>query len=96
VIQRIPAEEMRFLVHWGAQLYLDDDELRVAQDHTDDLTHDRVFDTFVADLRARGEAFEMPSDPLSDKAFIRLLNRVYDLGTPSLMPPEPEEADAAA
>jgi hypothetical protein len=48
------------------------------------------------DAAARGEAFEMPSDPLSDKAFIRLLTRVYDLGTPSLMPPEPEEADAAA
>jgi hypothetical protein len=96
VIQRIPAEEMRFLVHWGAQLYMDDEELRVAQDHTDDLTHERVFEIFGADLRARGEAFDMPSHPLTDKTFIRLLNRVYDLGTPSIMPPEPVEEPAAA
>jgi hypothetical protein len=96
VIQRIPAEEMRFLVHWGAQLYLDDEELRVAQDHTDDLTHERVFETFSADLRARGESVSLPSDPLTDKPFIRLLNRVYDLGTPSIRPPEPAEEPVAA
>jgi hypothetical protein len=91
VIQRIPAEEMRFLVHWGAQVYMDDEELRVAQDHTDDLTHERVFEIFVADLRARGEKASLPSDPFTDKAFIRVLNRVYDLGTPSIIPPEPGE-----
>jgi hypothetical protein len=50
----------------------------------------------IADLRARGETFEMPSDPLTDKAFIRLLNRVYDPGTPSLFPPEPEEVPLVA
>jgi hypothetical protein len=75
---------------------MDDEELRVAQDHTDDLTHQRVFEIFSADLRARGEGFEMPSDPLTDKAFIRLLNRVYDLGAPSIMPPEPVEDSVAA
>jgi len=91
VIQRIPADEMRFLVHWGAQVYLDDEELRVAQDHTDDLTHERAFEILIADLRARGECFELPSDPLTDRAFIRLLNRVYDLGAPSQRPPEPDE-----
>lgn len=92
VIQRIPPEEIRFLVHWGAQVFLDDAELKVVQDHTDDLTHERVFDTFVRDLRRRGERFEEPSDPFTDKPFIRLLNRVYDLGLPTTMPPEPEEA----
>jgi hypothetical protein len=75
---------------------MDDAELRVAQDHSDDLTHERVFEIFGADLRARGESFEMPSDPLADKAFIRLLNRVYDLGTPTIMPPEPVEEPVAA
>jgi hypothetical protein len=96
VIQRIPAAEMRFLVHWGAQVYMDDAELRVAQDHSDDLTHERVFEIFLADLRARGETASMPSDPFADKVFIRLLNRVYDLGTPRIKPPEPAEAPAAA
>ena len=96
LVQRIPAEEVRFLVHWGAQVYMDDEELRIALDHTDDLTHERVFDTFVDDLRARGERFEMPSDPLTDQAFIRVLNRVYDLGTPRTMPSEPADAPSAA
>jgi hypothetical protein len=96
VIQRIPAEEMRFLVHWGARVYLDDEELRVAQDHSDDLTHERAFEILIADLRARGERFELPVDPLADKAFIRLLNRVYDLGTPAILPPEPAEVALVA
>src|SRR5262249_56126759 len=87
VIQRITAVEIRFLVHWGAQVYMDDEELRVAQDHSDDLTRERVFEILIADLRARGETFELPRDPLSDPAFIRLLNRVYDLGTPNILPP---------
>jgi hypothetical protein len=70
---------------------MDDEELRVAQGHTDDLTHERVFEIFSADLRARGEAVSLPSDPFADKPFIRLLNRVYDLGTPTIRPPEPTD-----
>jgi len=95
VIQRIPDEEIRFLVHWGAQVYMDYEELKVSLDHSDDITIDRVFDILVADLRARGETFEVPSDPLGDRAFIRLLTRVYDLGLPQIFPPEPVEEMAA-
>ena len=91
VIQRIPEEEFRFLVHWGADIYMDMAELKRALDHSDDLTHEQVFDTIIADLRARGEKFEMPSDPLTDKAFIGLLTRVYDPGMPAIVPPEPQE-----
>ena len=40
---------------------------------------------------ARGESFPLPSDPFTDRSFIRMLNRVYDLGTPSILPPEPAE-----
>jgi len=96
VIQRIPSEETRFLVHWGAQLYMDEEELRTAHDHSDDLSHERAFEILIADLRARGESFQEPSDPLADRSFIRLLNRVYDLGTPSILPPEPKEVPLVA
>jgi hypothetical protein len=96
VVQRLPAEEVRFLVHWGAQVYVDYEELKLSKDHTDDLTHERVFDAFIADLEARGETFEIPSDPLTDRAFIRLLTHVYDLGTPASLPPEPEDESIAA
>jgi len=73
---------------------MDDEELKLTLDHTDDLTHDRVFDMIIADLRERGETFEMPSDPLTDQKFIGLMTRVYDLGKPTHYPPEPEELAA--
>ncbi|HEY4545341.1 MAG TPA: hypothetical protein VIG90_02800 [Pedomonas sp.] len=95
VIQQVPEEEFRFLVHWGADIYMDYAELKRALDHTDDLTHEQVFDTIIADLRARKVSFDMPSDPLTDKTFISLLIKVYDPGTPAIFPPEPEEAMAA-
>jgi hypothetical protein len=95
VIQRVPEEEFRFLVHWGADIFMDFAELKRSLDHTDDLTHEQVFDMLIADLRARGETFEVPSDPLTDPRFIGLLTRVYDPGMPAMFPPEPEEAAAA-
>lgn len=95
VIQNIPEEEFRLLVHWGADIYMDLDELKVALDHTDDITEEQVFDMMIADLRARGESFEVPTDPVTDKAFIGLLTRVYDPGQPSEFPPAPAEVLAA-
>ncbi|MDD3799106.1 MAG: hypothetical protein PHE36_08015 [Novosphingobium sp.] len=94
VVQQIPEDEFRFLIHWGADIYMDYNELKRALDHTDDLTHDRVFDMIIADLRARGVTFEVPSDPLTDQKFIGLLIGVYDAGQPAIFPPEPEELAA--
>ena len=97
VIQRIPEAEFRFLVHWGANVYMDLDELKLFADHTDDLDHERVFDVFLEDLTKRGVAFDPPSDPLADKTFIKLLNDVYGIERPLIIPPEPEdEAGIAA
>ena len=96
-IQTVPPEETRFLVHWGAEIYMDMDELKVVMDGTDDLSHERVFDMFIADLRARGLTFPMPTDPMADVAFIRLLTKTYDVGTPRIYPaeaPGPQQAAA--
>jgi hypothetical protein len=95
VIQRISEEEFRFLVHWGANLYLDFDELKKTHDHTDDLTHERIFEVFVDDLRARGAGFEVPSSPLTDTDFINVLNDVYGMDRPLHLPPDPEQVAAA-
>ena len=38
----------------------------------------------------------MPGDPMTDRAFIGLLTRVYDVGLPLHFPPEPEEAQPAS
>jgi len=96
VIQELPAEEMRFLIHWGADIFMDYNELKVALDHTDDITHEQVFDIFIKDLKARGENFQIPADPMTDTDFIGLLTRVYDPGQPTMFPPEPVEEAVAA
>jgi hypothetical protein len=94
VIQKVPAEEFRFLVHWGAEVFMDREDLKRTLEHTDDLDNDRVFEMLIDDLRARGLDFEVPSDPITDQAFIALLTRVYDPGVPAIQPPEPVETAA--
>ena len=86
VIQTFPAQELRMLVHWRADIYMDLTELKQVVDHTDDLTHDQVIDTFIKDLRSRGRTFEVPTDPLEDRAFMHLLTDVYDPGVPRIYP----------
>lgn len=95
IIQRVPEEEFRFLVHWGADIFMDLEEMRVTLDRTDDLTHEQVFDILISDLRAKGLAFTVPNDPMTDESFIGLLVKTYDPGVPKIFPPEPEELAAA-
>src|SRR3954471_3531306 len=66
VNRRYRPEEIRLLVHWNAELYADMDECRKVMDHTDDLTHEQVVDTFIADMRAKGRRVDDPSDPFHD------------------------------
>jgi hypothetical protein len=79
VIGRLATDELRLLVHWDAEVYDDLADLRRRVDHLDDLSSDRVFDTFVADLRAKGVSFEIPSDPMHDPGFVSLLASTYDV-----------------
>jgi len=44
---------------------------------TDNLTLDRIMAIFTADLRHRSVDFQVPSDPLVDTAWTRLLQRIY-------------------
>ena len=88
ILQRIPADQMRFLVHWSAEMFMDMDEMKLTLDHADDLTHERVFDILISDMKARGESFKMPTDPMNDPEFVQLLTRLYDPGLPTIMPPE--------
>jgi hypothetical protein len=62
--------EVRFSVLWKA-------EVRDGRPRPDDLTLDRIMAVFTADLRQRGVDFHIPSDPLSDTAWILLLQRIY-------------------
>ena len=95
MIARYATEQLRLLVHWDAELYSDLDDLKTHVDHTDDLTPERVFETFAADLRAQGVRFAMPADPLRDPAFIALLASVYDVPPCSYPAEAPVAAHAA-
>lgn len=88
VNQKIPAKEMRLLIHWGARVYMDFAELKVSLDHKDDIGHDQALNMLIADMRARGVPFEMPTDPMNDRAFIGLVSQVYDIGGPTNIPPD--------
>ena len=78
-IRTYEPSNVRFLVHWNAEVYMDRAEAKLVMDHTADLTHDRVIDTFLADLRARGVRVAEPSDPFHDEDFIRLLTSTYTI-----------------
>ena len=66
-------------MHWNAEVYADMDEVEKDMDHSDDLTHDVVFERLLADLRAKGVDVAEPSDPLHDTDFIRALIATYTI-----------------
>jgi hypothetical protein len=94
VIQRIPAAEMRFLVHWGARIYSDFDEMKIALDHSDDISREQALGMLIDDMRRRGVAFATPTDPMNDRGFVRLVSQVYDIGGPANIPPDAVDAPA--
>jgi hypothetical protein len=79
VNKRYQPEQIRLLVHWNAEVYSDMAEVEKVMDHKDDLTHDQVFNTFLADLRSRGVSVREPSDPLTDVDFMQALMNTYDV-----------------
>jgi hypothetical protein len=95
VNQRIPAEELRFLVHWGARLFTDFEELKITFDHTDDIAAETAIGMLIDDMRCRSVRFETPTDPMNDRVFVRLVSQVYDIGGPTNIPPDAIDAQAA-
>ncbi|HPG28191.1 MAG TPA: hypothetical protein PLW10_21340, partial [Myxococcota bacterium] len=83
VNQRIPEQEVRFLVHWGARVFMDFDELKVTLDHKDDISPERAVEILIDDMRKRGIEVPTPTDPMNDPALVRLVARVYDIGGPA-------------
>jgi hypothetical protein len=65
-----PSDAIRLSIVWKA-------EVRRRKLGTDNLTLDRIMAIFTADLRHRSVDFQVPSDPLSDTAWILLLQRTY-------------------
>ena len=78
-VHRYQPEQIRFLAHWNAELYSDYDDLKRNMDHTDDLTHQQVVDTLLADLRSRGMKISEPTDPFNDVDWIQALMHTYTI-----------------
>lgn len=88
VIARHHTDELRFLVHWSAEVFADYEELKKNMDGSADLTVDQAIDMLVDDAGKKGIKLEIPSEPLHDPEFIGALNAVYDLGAPAEYPQE--------
>ncbi len=79
VIRRYAPEQIRLLVHWNAEVYRDMDDVKRVMDQTDDLTHERVFETLIGDLRVKGVDVVEPVDPMHDDGFIHTLLSTYTI-----------------
>jgi hypothetical protein len=88
VIARHHTDELRFLVHWSAEVFADLDELKKNMDGSDDLTVDKAIDMLVDNLAKTGVKLDVPSAPLHDPEFIGALNAAYDPGAPAVYPDE--------
>jgi hypothetical protein len=88
VIARHHTHELRFLVHWSAEVFSDFDELKKNMDGSDDLTVEKAIEIMVDDANDRGIKLDIPTEPLHDPAFITALNAAYDIGGPSRYPEE--------
>ena len=86
VIARHRTDDLRFLVHWSAEVFADLDELKKNMDGSDDLSIDTAIDMLVDNLAKNGVKLDIPSAPLHDPAFIGALNAAYDPGAPAEYP----------
>lgn len=96
VNQTVPAEQMRFLVHWGARLFKDMDDFKRTYDHSDDISADQAINMLIDEMRARKVDFETPTDPMNDRTFIGLVSQVFDIGGPINIPADAIDEDIAA
>lgn len=88
VIARHGTDELRFLVHWTAEVFEDFSELRKNMDGSDNMTQERAIEMLIDDVRSKGIAIETPTDPLHDPVFIQAINAAYDVGAPASYPEE--------
>lgn len=91
VVASYPGAAIRTALSWSAEVYVDADARRIADEHLDDLTLPTVVHAFVADLAARGVRIEPAPDPLHDIGFIAALARTYRV-VPAQFPTPDETA----
>jgi hypothetical protein len=70
-------DRMRVSLSWKGIAFSDHEDRRRHDEHLDDIDLDEVLRRFTADFDARGERLEVPTDPVSDPAFVRTLRDAY-------------------
>jgi hypothetical protein len=89
VVAHYPEQEMRFLFHYSAHVFTDMADLKRYYDHTDDLSSEQAIGMLIDDLRRQRIPFEMPTDPMSDPAFIATLTKAYAVSPAAYHPQAP-------
>jgi hypothetical protein len=84
-IVRLGWHEVRVSVSWKAQVFRDEAERALWQDHSDDLALEDVVTLLLEDLAARGGELPRPQAPLRDADFISALGEAYRR-TPTVQP----------
>lgn len=77
IVESYPFDKVRIMSLWKANVFADEAEAAVYDEHSDDLDYDTAFSMLADDLRRRGHDFEEPSDPMTDLEWRSLLYRVY-------------------
>jgi len=70
-------DDLRISVSWKAQVFRDEREREIYDEHLDDLSINEVFDRFYADLDARDIPFTRSASPTDDPELVDLLARTY-------------------
>lgn len=77
-------DEVRFTVSWKADVFANAEAAAVHDRGENPLTFDTVVALFHEDLTRRGIATELPTDPLSDQAWISTLAQTYQDPAPRM------------
>jgi len=78
-LARHPDRDLRVSVSWKAEVFADAASARIRDEHTDDLTLDRVLEVFREDLAQKGLPAEWSGDPLASPAFTSAITEAYPL-----------------
>jgi hypothetical protein len=70
-------DDLRISVSWKAQVFRDERERRLCDDHSEDLEIGQVFERLYADLEARRIPVERPSDPVHEPQLVEVLSAAY-------------------
>jgi hypothetical protein len=68
---------LRVSLSWKGIAFTDEADRRRHDDHADDIDLAEVIRRFTADFVSRGQALDVPADPVSDPDFVRTLRDAY-------------------